>query len=164
MKALDENIIEGNEKNTLELTPEQAYGKRDKSLIKVFPKSAFDKQKTRAVVGMTYDFNGMFGTVKSVAGGRIMVDFNNPLAGKDIKLTYKVLSKIENIVTKIEFVLGNVLKVPKNTFKIELENNNLVLNVQKELRANEKMLVKGLEEFIGSLKEFNIKIETFKKQ
>ncbi len=113
---------------------------------------------------MTYDFNGMFGTVKSVAGGRIMVDFNNPLAGKDIKLTYKVLSKIENIVTKIEFVLGNVLKVPKNTFKIELENNNLVLNVQKELRANEKMLVKGLEEFIGSLKEFNIKIETFKKQ
>ncbi len=167
LKALDDDILKEstlNKEKTLELTAEKAYGKRDKNLIKIFPKAVFDEHKMRAVVGVVYDFNGMYGTVKSIVGGRVMVDFNNPLAGKEIKLVYKIKSKIDDVKTKIEYVLGTIIKIPQNQFKVEAKEKTITLTMPEQLTKNKDMLIQGLEEFIGSLKDFNIKIETFKKQ
>lgn len=163
LKALDDDILKGNKENTLELKPEEAYGKRDKNKIQTLPKSTFDEHKMRAVVGITYDFGGMYGTVKSVAGGRVMVDFNNPLAGKEIKLTYKIVKKIEEVKEKIEYVLSKIINIPKETFAVVVKEKEITLKMPKELSDN-NILIQGLEEFIGSLKDYNIKIETFKKQ
>ncbi len=60
LKALDDDILTNNTSNKekiLELTAQNAFGIRKKELVRVIPKSAFDEQKLRAIVGMTYDFN-----------------------------------------------------------------------------------------------------------
>lgn len=164
LKALDEDILKNNKSNTLELTAEKAYGKRQKELIKTFPKSVFDEQKLRAVPGMVYDFNGMYGTVKSVVGGRVMVDFNNPLSGKDIKVEYKVLEKIENITEKVRLVFERVLRIPSTMFKAEKKDKELILKIPQQLVVMKEQLEKSLEEMIPEIKDYSIKIENFKKE
>lgn len=162
LKALDE-AIKKKDNDTIELVAEEAYGKRQKEMIKTFPKSAFDEQKIRPVAGITYDFNGMYGTVKSVIGGRVMVDFNNPLAGKDIKIEYKVESKIEDIKDKLDLVLDKILKVPKDMYKIEVKDKNVKLALPEQLTSVKEHLIKSFEEMISNINDYKIEIESFKK-
>lgn len=166
IEAVDKNIIEKKSQDlqVLELTAEKAYGKRRKDLIKVLPKSAFDEHNQRIFVGMTYDFNGMYGIVKSIVGGRIMVDFNNPLAGKDIKIEYKVVSKVEDIVKKVTEVLKILLKVPADMFKVEFKEKEVILNLPEQLVPMGDMIQQSLEQFITDIKDYSVKIEKFKKE
>lgn len=76
------------EKKRVEIQPEEGFGKRDPNLIRVVPKNVFRDNRLEPQQGMVVDFSGMKGRVQSVAGGRVRVDFNNPLAGK--KLVYEV--------------------------------------------------------------------------
>lgn len=163
VEALDKDIIKDKKKdNTLELTPIEAFGKRDKKLIKTFTKTAFDEQKLRAVPGMVYDFNGTFGTVKSVTGGRVMVDFNSPLAGKNIKLKYKIVEKVEKIEEKLDFVFENILKIPKNICKLAIEDKEIKLSIPKELIAIKTQLSKTIEEYIPEIKDYKFNFEESK--
>ncbi len=158
LKALDDAIIKG-DNGELELKPDEAYGNRKKDYIKTFPKSAFDEHKLKPVVGITYDFNGMYGTVKSVTGGRIMVDFNNPLAGKDIKLNYKVLSKVDDMAEKISVVMETVLRIPRNLFEVSVADKNITLKAPQQFAGMEEMLSKTFKEAISDYKDYKLKIE-----
>lgn len=164
LKALDEHILKNKQgsKLTAEFSAEEAYGKRQKDMIKTFPKSAFDENKMRAIPGMTYDFNGMYGTVKSVTGGRVLVDFNNPLAGKDIKIEYKVTRKVEDLSEKISTILFSILRIPEDSFKAEVKDKNLKISVPEQLMPMKDMLVKSLEEFILDIKDYKIEIKQLK--
>lgn len=166
LKALDDDLLKGSndKEKILELSVKEAYGPRRKDMIKVFPKSAFDEHKMRPVVGVVYDFNGMFGKVKSIIGGRIMVDFNNPLAGKEIKLVYKVKSKVDDIAKKVSFLLESVLKIPTNMFKVEVKEKDLILKIPEQLHMLKEQINKTIEEFVVEAKNYSLKIENFKKQ
>ncbi len=94
LPGLEEALIgmkEGEEKE-IEIPPEKAYGKRDPSKIKRYSLGEFKKAGIRNVYpGMVVEIGGNVGIVKSVSGGRVVVDFNNPLAGKTIKAKVKVV-------------------------------------------------------------------------
>lgn len=161
LKALDEAIEKTDigKENSIELTAEQAYGKRKKEMIRTFPENSFIQNKMRPVVGMTYDFNGMYGTVKSASRGRVMVDFNNPLSGKDIKIDFKVIEKIEDIKTQMETIFEAVLKFPNNMYNIEVKNKNITLAIPKELHPIKDQLTKTFEEFIFNFKDFTLELQ-----
>jgi len=163
LKALDDTLIkDGKEKGFLELETEQAYGKRKKEFIKTFPKSSFDEHKLRPVVGITYDFNGTYGTVKSVAGGRIMVDFNNPLAGKDIKLNYSINKKITDVKTKLRIVLESILRMTPEMFDIVVKEKEITFFVPEQVIPIKDQLIKTLEEYIPEIKEYKVKFDILK--
>ena len=149
-------------KKTLKLKCEDAFGKRDKNLIRTFPKSAFTKHKLRAVVGMVYNFSNMLGVVKSVNGGRVLVDFNHPFAGKDISITYKVTKKIEDIKEQIELVLTEILKLPKKSFNIKVIKKEVSLFVPKELTTQKEFLEKTIRESLIEFDEYKFKCEEIK--
>lgn len=160
LKAFDEAIVTAKSGNgVIELDAEKAFGKRKKEFIRVMPKSAFDEQKLRAVVGMTYDFNGMFGTVKAVTGGRITIDFNNPLSGKNIKIEYKVLEKVEKIDLKLNVVLEDVLRIPSNMFLVESKEKEVLVKVPKQLFLMKDYLKKSFEELVPEVKDYNLTID-----
>jgi len=160
LKALDEDIIKSSGKdNKLELSPQQAYGKRDKKLFKTFSKSAFVEQKMNPIPGMTYDFNGMFGTVKSVVGGRVMVDFNNPHCGKSIKLEYSDVKKITKISDKISTIFEAIIKIPQNMFQIEEVDKNLTIKIPQSLFPMTKQLEKSFSQIIPEIKEYKLTFE-----
>jgi len=98
-----------NEEATMKLTAIDAYGLRNKELVRVVPLSAFKQNKINPFVGLTFEAEGTYGVVKSVSGGRVMVDFNSPYADHDIEVyikKLKVCSEKETIETILENFFG----------------------------------------------------------
>jgi len=96
LKSFDEEL-EGKEfgkKYNLHLTSEKAFGKRNPNLIKTMPIKIFHQQNMNPSPGMTVQLDQNIAKIISVSGGRVMVDFNNPLAGKDIEYEFKITKKI----------------------------------------------------------------------
>ena len=93
IKGLDEAVIgmsSGQEKDIV-FPPEKAFGQKNPDLISVVPTSYFDKDKVSPIPGMIVNINNKEGMVKSVGAGRVIVDFNHPLAGRDLKYHIKLV-------------------------------------------------------------------------
>ncbi|HLC84384.1 MAG TPA: peptidylprolyl isomerase [Candidatus Nanoarchaeia archaeon] len=82
-------------KFSVDLQPEQAFGKKDPKFIQLVNTAKFIEQKIQPVIGLQVNIEGHIGTIRSVTGGRTMVDFNHPLSGREI--SYDVT--IKRIVT-----------------------------------------------------------------
>ncbi|MCX6817312.1 MAG: FKBP-type peptidyl-prolyl cis-trans isomerase [Candidatus Aenigmarchaeota archaeon] len=103
MKELEQMNI--GEERTFDVLPQEAFGQRDVRLIKILPTSKFIENKINPVPGEYFDIDGTQAKIQSVSGGRVRVDFNNPLAGKALTYDLKVVRKIEDDKEKIEKLL-----------------------------------------------------------
>lgn len=88
--------LQVDEEQSLTLSPEQAYGYQDEALVQQVPLTDFSADLTPAV-GQIIGFelpNGeeTAGAVMAVSDTEATIDFNHPLAGKDILFTVKILS------------------------------------------------------------------------
>jgi len=98
LKGLDD-FIDGKEigkKYTLNLTPEKAFGKRNPSLIKTIPIKIFHEKQMNPVPGASIQMDNYIAKILSVSGGRVIVDFNNPLAGKEIEYEFTITKKVSD--------------------------------------------------------------------
>lgn len=127
-----DDFIDGKElgEYTVDLDAEHAFGKKNPKLIQMIPTKEFTKHKIRPQVGLQLEIDGKIGTVKTVSGGRTLVDLNHPLSGKDVvykvKINKVVDDKSEQIKAFMKVALG--MKDPKMTLdgdkvKIELKQN-----------------------------------------
>lgn len=92
LKGLDEALEdkEAGKDYTVEISPENAFGKRDTKMMRTFSLDVFREMPQ---AGMLVNVDGVVAKVMSVAGGRAMLDFNSPLAGKSVIYKFKI-SKI----------------------------------------------------------------------
>lgn len=150
IEGVDEFLIgkETNKTYNIELSPEKAFGKRNPSLIKIIPLSAFKTQKYPPQPGMTFNFDGQMAKILSVSGGRIITDFNSPLAGKDVVYNINVKKKVENIEDKVK-ALNDFLFRQEFKFKINQKDKKITF----ELNEKQKPLQKFLELFNDKFKE-----------
>lgn len=111
----EQHVLEGLDEQLVGLTvgehdiilgEENAFGKKDSKLLKLMPLTAFKKQKINPFIGLTVDMDGSRGVVRSVSGGRVIVDFNHPLSGKTVKYHLKIIKKVEDAKEKVEAVLA----------------------------------------------------------
>jgi FKBP-type peptidyl-prolyl cis-trans isomerase 2 len=96
--GLEEALLdmeEGEEKE-LEIDSENGYGKRDSDQIETFPEKTFEEQGVQVRPGEEIMVGGQRGKVVSKGSGRVRVDFNHPLAGKDLEYWVKVVRKVED--------------------------------------------------------------------
>lgn len=156
LKGLDSKL-EGKEpgKYTLKLTPEGGFGKKSAKLLKLVPLTIFKKQNVRPVQGLQVNIDGIVGTIRNVAGGRIIVDFNHPLASRD--LIYEV--KVNRILLKPEEKISSLIELLLNQKpKVEVKEGNAEVTLADELPAE---LIKELEKKIIEL--VKVKKVTIKK-
>ena len=116
--------LEVGDKQTVDVPCEQAFGKRDPSLIQLIPMKEFKRQDIKPFVGMPISSNGNTGIVRTISGGRVRVDFNHELAGKDITYEIEIIDTIEDNDEKIkgliEVYYGNPnLDIEKTEIDIE---------------------------------------------
>jgi len=131
-----DNFLIGKEigKYNIELEPEKAFGKRDAKLIQMIPMKIFREHQTNPVQGAMFNFDGRPGKILSVSGGRILVDFNNPIAGKDVIYKIKVVRKLEKQEEKIKALVEFLFR---KDFKFEVKDTlkgtskKLILQVDK---------------------------------
>lgn len=114
----------------IELEAKDAFGKRDTQLIQRIPLKIFHDQKINPIPGSTFNFDGKIGKVLASSGGRVLVDFNGPLAGKDVSYHVKVLSIIEKIEDKVD-ALNEFLF--RRKLKYEIKEKRLILRLDKQM-------------------------------
>ncbi|MFH1443562.1 MAG: hypothetical protein ABIG96_06005, partial [Candidatus Micrarchaeota archaeon] len=75
----------------------------------LLPQKKFEEAKISPQAGMVVDMDGQRGKVLSISGGRVQVDLNHELAGKDVMYKFKVLERIEAKEGKINALLEEQL-------------------------------------------------------
>jgi len=89
----------------VEIPPEKAFGKRDPNKIKVYPKTEFLKHGIVPEPNKVVEIDGKPAIIRSVTGGRVIVDFNHPLAGRTVKARVKAVKKLELVDEKIKYLV-----------------------------------------------------------
>jgi peptidylprolyl isomerase len=112
----------------IELSPEQAFGKRNPQLIQKIPLKIFMEQRINPVPGFVFNFDGKIGRVLASSGGRVIVDFNNPVAGKDVIYKVKVIKKINDLHEKAKALIKFLFR---EDLKFEIKENKIILKVEK---------------------------------
>ena len=92
------------EEKLVNVGPKDAYGEPDPKAFKEFPKTTLPKN-VEPKVGMVLQAKAPDGesfpaAISEVKGDTVVLDFNHPLAGKDLKFQVKVLKIEEAFATK----------------------------------------------------------------
>ena len=159
-----EKEIEGKEPGeyTVDLQPEDAFGKKEAALIRMIPASAFKKQQIVPQVGMQINMDGMMGIIKTAGGGRCLVDFNHPLSGKEVTYTIKVNRIVTDDKEKLQSYVSLALNA-KNV-PIKLEQGKAEITTEKELpKQAQESLTKHVQELIPAVKEISFKVKEKEK-
>ena len=164
LKGLEEQLIdkETEKEYTIELEAEKAFGKKDPKLIQLIPTSKFSQQNIRPVPGLQLNIDGLLGIIKTVSGGRTLVDFNHPLSGKDI--IYKV--KINKIIADDREKIKAYVKLSLNLkdFDVKIEDNAAKITFKKEIpKEISERLGKKITELIPNIKKVEFTLEGVKK-
>jgi FKBP-type peptidyl-prolyl cis-trans isomerase 2 len=151
LEAVD-NFLIGKDigKHKIELKPGEAFGEREAKLIKMIPRKVFTQHQINPIQGAMLNFDGRMGKVLSVSGGRVLIDFNHPLSGKEIIYYINIKRKVEDTSEKIKSMNDFLFKKDLN---FEIKDNKLIMQV-------EKALTKFVEVFKDKFKEiFNLDLE-----
>ncbi|MCD6576256.1 MAG: peptidylprolyl isomerase [Nanoarchaeota archaeon] len=143
IKGIDEALVGKNvgDEFTIIVTPEKAFGKKNPKLLKIIPQKIFKEQKVDAYPGMTVSVDNLLGTVVSVSAGRVIVDFNHPLAGKELEYKIKINKLVEDKKEQVAAIVelyGNV-----SDCEIELKENEVSIKCNKELPENAKTAIQN---------------------
>jgi len=131
LKGIDDFLMDKEiGKYIIELSPEKAFGPRVKEFVQMVPIKLFQGQNIRPVPGAVFNFDGRIAKVLSVSGGRVMVDFNNPLAGKDVIYEINVLRKVDDLNEKIKSFIDFLFR---RELKFSVQNKKLIIEVEKNL-------------------------------
>ncbi len=108
---------------TIPLEAKDAFGKRDIKKMKIVPMSTFKEHKVKPQAGLQVEVDGEMGTITRVSGGRVIVNFNHPLAGKDLDYTITITKKVTDTQEQISSYLQSSLRLPLDAMKVEVTEN-----------------------------------------
>ena len=157
LKSLDDFLIgklETEKDYDIVLPPEKAFGNRDPGLIQRIPSRIFKEHKIAPFPGITFNFDGRAGKVLTVSGGRVMVDFNHGLAGKDIEYKIKLIRKVIDEKEKIKSLNDFFFRKSLN---FEVKENKLIFNLNKE-DAQLKNLIELLKDKYKEMLDLEVEV------
>jgi len=161
INGLDE-AFEGkelNKKYKVDISFEKAFGKKDAKLYQLVSASKFKEQKIDPYPGLQVTSNNLTGVIRSVSGGRILVDFNHPLAGKDLSYEFTIKRVLKDDKEKLETTLCTYLGL--HEVKIDLKEGNATVEMEMP-EPLAKELEKKLKDRIPTLK--SVKFAKHKKE
>ena len=165
LPGLDESLVDrkAGEKYTIEISPEKGFGKRDVKNVELVPMSTFNEHKVKPFTGLQVDFDGKIGVVMKISGGRVMVNFNHPLSGKDLIYDVEILREITDSKEQLESFLGNVLQLKPEFVKVSVDSAAKKANIEMPFQLPEQF-VDALSEKLGIIidgldtVEFSVKV------
>lgn len=152
-----EDFLTGKEigKYEIELSPEKAFGPRVSQMVQMVPSKIFIEQRLNPVPGAVFNFDGRLAKVLSASGGRIMVDFNHPLAGKTVIYNVTVKRKVDDINEKVKSFIEFLFR---REMKFSVTDKKIIIEVEKQY-------TKFVEMFSEKFKEiFDKELEVRQKE
>ena len=122
--------LELNSMQKLEIPVVDAYGVRDTSKIEMVPTKKLRKANLDSRVGNRVQLSGKTGTIMWVGGGRTRIDFNHPLAGKDLVFDVTVTEQItEDDEIRNEIISRRLPGVNFDDISIEVSENPKTITI-----------------------------------
>lgn len=148
----------GDEKE-FDVLPEDAFGSRDLKLIKIVSYAKFMKDKIEPMPGLFVDIDGKEAKIQSVNGGRVRVDFNHPLAGRELSYNLKITGQITDTKDKcLEIVNMYGMNAVVKDAKIN-EKGNLNLVIEKDVPTSVKDVIKEqIRKYVSEVKDINFEL------
>jgi len=172
LKALDESLttMEINKPATVEISPDKGFGQRDPEKIRRVPLKQLLAKEINPVVGAQIEFQGKDAVVRSTGAGRVLLDFNPPLAGKTLVYDVTVSKKLESNEEKIGALIHRrVPVVEENQFKLTIQDKNLTVDMPEVafyiegIQIAKRGVALDIQKFIPDLAETKF-VETFKAE
>jgi FKBP-type peptidyl-prolyl cis-trans isomerase 2 len=153
-------VVPGVEKHLMEMKvgeereftvkPGEGFGMRSPQMIRIISMANFIKDKINPVPGAFVDIDGRQARIQSVSGGRVRVDFNHPLAGKELSYKVRIMEEITKALDKAKALLEN--------YGIEAEpqltESKLTIKSGKPLNQFvERILSETIKKWVKEIKE-----------
>lgn len=122
------------EKKSVRIPPTKAFGKRDPQKIERIGIAKFRRLNEGKPPEFGQDFvnkKGERGVVTNVVQGRVIIDYNHPLAGQSLDYNVEIIDKIEEFDEKIEYFMisKGIPKESISDFKINYIKNEKTLEI-----------------------------------
>ena len=152
MKAIDDFLM-GKETGEHEifLKPEEAFGNRNPDFVQMVPMKFFRENKLNPAQGFVFNFDGRPGKVITVSGGRVLVDFNHHLAGKEVVYKIKVIRKIDDVNEKAGSFMDFLFRRPLD---FEIKDGKLLIRAEKQMKNFVEMFKDKFREILELELEF----------
>ncbi len=154
IKGLEKELREMKvgDRKTIVVNAESGFGERSEKLTKLIPLPEFQKQNIDPFPGMPITMNNVAGRVVSTSGGRVKVDFNHPLAGKELEYDVEVKNEIKNVDEKIKAVLE--LFVREKDQQIRIDGELVEINVATDIhRPTKEAIAETIKKWIENIKK-----------
>ena len=163
LEGIDKNLV-GKEPGEYKfnLEPEDAFGKKDGKLIQLIPTMKFTKENIRPMPGMQVDVDGARGVVRTVTGGRTLVDFNHPLSGKELAYDVKVTRIVTDKQEQTEAFLKITLRIKDKEVKLTDDIAEITTKIDLPAEVKERISEKMKEIF--KFKEVKFAVDTGKAE
>jgi peptidylprolyl isomerase len=154
IKGIDEALLdadEGQEKD-LEIAPAKAFGERDGSKVRIVPAKELTKQGVTPRPGARIEVGGQLATIRSVGSGRVIVDYNHPLAGKTLVTKLYIRKIVSDPVERMrELIHRRIVNVKKDKFMISNLGTMVTVEMPEESFTLEdiQFAKKGIAKEIG---------------
>ncbi len=147
------------EEKTFEIPPEKAYGKHDPGKVKTVSLGVFRRRGIIPKPGDLIEIDGQVARVVAVSGGRVILDFNHPLAGKTLVARVKIVAKLEKDEDKVKHLAARRLRAKPEDVDVEIDRERglvrIKLSTRAALRATPSaklLLVDEIRRYIGWVK------------
>lgn len=156
LQGLDEFLL-GREAGEfmVDVPAEKAFGKKRSDLMKMVPVGKFSEHKIKPVPGLQVNIDGAVGTVKTVSGGRCVVDFNHPLAGQDVEYKVKVNRVVEGKKEQVAALLKILLGIREPPVEVKDSKATVTLPAELPKQVTDE-LAKRVKELTGVDAEFAV--------
>jgi FKBP-type peptidyl-prolyl cis-trans isomerase SlyD len=164
--GLDE-ALEGREigdEAEIDVPPEKAFGPREKERIEAFNKNSFSEKPK---VGNTIKVPDKGeGTVVDVIGNRVLIDFNHPLAGKELHYWFRVESAVSDAVEKVK---GLIRLFAGRDMEVAFNDGVITITLPPGINYDRRWVLwrsRVVHESLESIPEVNevSLVETFRRQ
>lgn len=135
--GLDE-AFEGKEvgyKGDVMVPPDKGFGEYDADNKEVVSVTRF---KEKPYVGQRVKIGEKVGTIERIIGRKAIVDYNHPLAGKNIIFEFEIKEKIEDDVGKIKALF--VIHTGKDV-EAKVEDNKVIVDIPRDAYFSQLFLI-----------------------
>lgn len=146
------NDAELQKEYTFVIPAQEGFGRKNPKLIQLMQTNRFRQEDINPEPGLRVNVDDQIGIIKSVSGGRTLVDFNHPLSGIELTYTVKVIEKIEDIKQKAVCVMENTFHLHNPNLKVSEGVLKVILpgDVPKEVKD---VIEKKVKEVIKEIKQ-----------
>lgn len=144
LKGLDDKLpgLKLEESAEVEIPPEEAFGERNQDNVRTMPFRVLRSKGVNPVPGQQVEIDGRNAQVRSVAAGRVQLDYNHPLAGRRIVYEVKPTARYEGEEEKIRALIGRrFFGIDLKLFKIKVLKKKVRIEIPDEIFFGENIQI-----------------------